>query len=337
MVSSPSRVEGTMHGRFEEVTYHLHIDHSRQGSDVSPIFSSDSSEAHEDERGLRGDHGTPKSMVSVADSESPPHEAFDFGKESTYLKGKRIDSIAFNKLVELRRKAGITKFSHDAWEGITESSQRFEQSEYAHSHVEDIIEGSNEEVTQELELLELKQKQELEELQWCHEQALCALKNRHHYKTIQGEHDLQRRSISPTEQHSTSSFECFYQNHPLDPQGSPSNDYKTIPSLDKNNKKLPLDVEDAQKLSRLSSLDSTYLNSNIRFVAVPKAFGLGHNLQGHILVEPYEERRPTLINNAISDEVSKEIKNRDQIYESIVLNSSIGSQNQDCIHSLTPN
>lgn len=337
VVSSPPRVEGTMHGRFEEVTYDLHAEHSAQGSDIPPIFSSDSSEAQEDERDLRGGHGTPKSTASVADSESPPHEAFDFGKESTYHDNNQIDSIAFNKLVELRRKGGIAKFSHEAWKGMTQSSQRFEQSEHAHSHGEDINEGTHEEVTQELELLAFKQKQELEELQWHHEQALCALKKRHQYRTIQGDLELQRRSISPTKQHSASSFESFYYNHTLDPQSSPCNDYKMAHYLDENNKKLPLDVEDVQKLSSLSSLDSTGFNSNIRFVAVPKAFGLGHNLQGHILIQPCEERRHALINNATPNEANKETKNRDQIYESIIKNSSIGSQNQDHTHSLAPN
>ncbi|KAG0617775.1 hypothetical protein M758_4G014100 [Ceratodon purpureus] len=335
LVSSPPRIEGTMmHGRFEEVTYHSRIEHS--GSDIPPIFSSDSSEARDDERDLEEGHSTPKSTASVADSESPPHEDFDLDKESTHHEGNRIDSIAFNKLVELRRKAGTAKFSHDAWEGMTESSQRFEQSEHTHSHGEDLNEGSNQEVTQELELLALKQKQELEELQWRHEQALCALKNRHRYRTIQGDYELQRRSISPTEQHSTSSFEGFYQNHSLDPQSSPSHD-RMVHSLDKNNKKLPLNVEDAQKLSRLSSLDSTCFNSNIRFVAAPKAFGLGHNLQGHILVEPYEERKSPVISSANLNNASKEIKHRNQIYESIVLNSSTKSPNQDHTHGLAPN
>ena len=326
-----------MHGRFEEVTYHPRVEHFGQRSDIPLVFSSDSSEACEDERDLRGGHGTPKSTISVVDSESPPHETFDYDNESIYHKSNQFDSIAFNKLVELRRKAGTTKFSHDVWEGMIESSQRFEQSEHAHSHSEHIIKDTNEEVTQELELLASKQKQELEELQWRHEQALCALKNRHRYRTIQGDYELQRRSISPNEQHSTSLFEGFYHNHSLDPQSSPSNDYKMANYLENNNKKLPLDVEDAQKLSRLSSLDSTSFNSNIRFVVAPKAFGLGHNLQGHILVEPYEEKRPTLISDPILDEVSKETRNRDQIYKSIVLNSPIGSQNQDHIHSLGPN
>lgn len=333
-MSSPPRVEGTMHGRFEEVTYHSKAEHSGRGSDAPPVFSSDSSEPREGDWDTGG-AGTPKSTISVADSGSPSHEMYESNNRvggTLYSKSSRSDSVAFNNLVELRRRAGTAKISHEGWEGMTEdcSGQRFDQSELEqnshgmHDEEEEDQAAADEEVSQELELLAMSQKQELEELQWRHEQALLAIKNRHRNNKAAGhvsDHEqlhTHRRSVSPELGHQISiSLLESLQHHQirnynaLEPQiahPTPRNShYHDVGSR----KVLPFEIEDTQKLSRLSSIDSTAMHSNIRFVAAPKAYGLGHNLQGHILIEPDQERRPPP--GARTSEESVETKGKNHI------------------------
>lgn len=296
-----------MHGRFEEVTYHSKAEHSGRGSDVPPVFSSDSSEARDEDWDLGGGHtSTPKSTISVADSGSLAHEPYLSSKDVTLLETCHSESSAFNALVERRRKAGTAKFFHEAWEGMTEDSQRFDlgsRSDCPMSHSDD-----NEAVSQELELLALRQQLELRELQWRHEQALLAIKNRHKHKSA----DVERRSTSPDTQ-TVSMYDGFHHRnfHTLEPRTSPANEHNKL-YVKTDSGKLPLEVEDAKKLSRLSSLDSAPLNSNIRFVVAPKAFGLGHNLQGHLIIEPYNDRKPSSKTSG-DPEASEGIKHMDHI------------------------
>ena len=317
LVLSPPRVEGTMHGRFEEVTYHSKAEHSGRGSDVPPVFSSDSSEARDEEWDLGGGHtSTPKSTISVADSGSPAHEPHMSSKDATLLETCHSESSAFNELVERRRKDGTAKFSHEAWEGMTEDSQRFDlgsRSECAISHSDD-----NEAVSQELELLALRQQLELRELQWQHEQALLALRNRHRHKSA----DAERRS-TPSDIQTVSLFAAFHHRnfHTLEPRTSPANEHNKI-YVKTGSGKLPLEVEDAKELSCLSSLDSAPLNSSIRFVAAPKAFGLGHNLQGHLIIDPYIDRKPPSGTNG-DPEASEGVKQMDHV---VTLDCSSGGK-----------
>ncbi|CAM6033567.1 unnamed protein product [Sphagnum compactum] len=91
-VTSPPRVvEGTMHGRFEEVKYSHRPDLPQCGPESSLVFSSDSSEGH---MRVGGDweHSRPKSEASVADSASPTNRSFSSGLKHTHLAEEDCDN-----------------------------------------------------------------------------------------------------------------------------------------------------------------------------------------------------------------------------------------------------
>ncbi len=275
-IGSPPRVEGTMHGRFEEITYLSRGENSRRGSEAPPVFSSDSSgDCHEgDDWDLGGRPSTMRSGVSVADSGSPAHQTTysSATRDASHSETYHSESSAFNELVEMRRKAGTAKFSPEAWDGMTEHSQCFDRGD------QPLSPGEEEAVTHELELLALTQQQEVRDLQWRHEQAMLAIKNRHHNKAGYVDHKGHHTLASPIGSH----HDQIQKSHSLDCLSPPHSKR----SFQSENGKLPLGNEESEMLGHLSPHNSAPLPSSIRFVATPKAYGLGHNLQGHVIVQP---------------------------------------------------
>jgi hypothetical protein len=172
----------------------------------------------------------------------------------------------------MRRKAGTAKFSPEAWDGMTEHSQCFDRGD------QPLSPGEEEAVTHELELLALTQQQEVRDLQWRHEQAMLAIKNRHHNKAGYVDHKGHHTLASPIGSH----HDQIQKSHSLDCLSPPHSKR----SFQSENGKLPLGNEESEMLGHLSPHNSAPLPSSIRFVATPKAYGLGHNLQGHVIVQP---------------------------------------------------
>lgn len=203
---SPTRGEGTMHGRFEEVTYnHCSSDYSPSSSGAA--LSSNPSEHHTDDEvtcvaagpcSSFSDHVGGGAWSTVLDTMGSQHVTSLHNTGDTEPTG--LGCAAFNDLVESQRNAGSCKYTHQTWEGImslpaspdghvefTEGA-RNGLGEAWHGQpswpicglalegVPDLVVG--EELDRELKLLTLKQEQELMELQKKHEQAILEVKNR---------------------------------------------------------------------------------------------------------------------------------------------------------------
>lgn len=261
--SPPRMVEGTMHGRFEEVTYPARAN-SRRGSE--PIFTSESSEERDDTE----DQG---SKYEASPDGGSPVSSSKHGGRSRWSGG-------FNELVEIRRNAGTSAYSHEPWEVLHQDQERLDssiQDEVPLSGVDD----DDEVISRELEYLAQKQEQELREMHRRHEQAILSLRNRRRVKgTSYGEIG---QPISPESQQTDSSNEVFH-------QGETRNSLTARPSsnlVSRSDSQRKLDVDSRNGKLQVEEADemATEINADVRFVSAPKAYGLGHNLQGHIVPE----------------------------------------------------
>jgi hypothetical protein len=300
-VTSPPRVvEGTMHGRFEEVKYSHRPDLPQCGPESSLVFSSDSSEGH-----MRGggdwEHSRPKSEASVADSASPTNRSFSSGLKHTHLAEEDCDSDAgsFDQLSEVRSRDSGHFPCRPQEEGSFEDNESFYRS---NDHIEDrgLSDWSNhseeeEAITnRELERLALQQQEELSNLQRRHEQALLAIKSRMWQKSSRLE-DL--HPITPNSRRTHSSNEDFHQkkvrNQSFQSVQPHSASYTELDSKhfhETQHGKLP--VEEMEELSRFGSRKGEVMvASDVRFVGEARGFGLGHNLQGHFAQESSSDRR----------------------------------------------
>jgi hypothetical protein len=300
-VTSPPRVvEGTMHGRFEEVKYSHRPDLPQCGPESSLVFSSDSSEGH-----MRGggdwEHSRPKSEASVADSASPTNRSFSSGLKHTHLAEEDCDSDAgsFDQLSEVRSRDSAHFPCRPQEEGSFEDNESFYRS---NDHIEDrgLSDWSNhseeeEAITnRELERLALQQQEELSDLQRRHEQALLAIKSRMWQKSSRLE-DL--HPITPNSRHTHSSNEDFHQNkvrnqsfQSVQPHSASYTELDSKHFHETQHGKLP--VEEMEELSRFGSRKGEVMvASDVRFVGEARGFGLGHNLQGHFAQESSSDRR----------------------------------------------
>lgn len=206
MVGSPPRVEGTMHGRFEEITYHPRgSDQSWRNSDASPVFSSDLSDAQEGASDVGGEHNSPESSTA----ELPWHMTrFHGGGDVDQIRepcgntsgaaepAHRVEGSSFNELVESRRNAGYGKYTHQTWEAVAVGSRLSEVDGHAEPHEEQertsqSVEGHSASQSddgdaviadREFRLLAQRQEEEMRAMQWRHQQALLSLKARIHRK-----------------------------------------------------------------------------------------------------------------------------------------------------------
>ena len=258
--SPPRMVEGTMHGRFEEV-FPARASNSRCSE---PIFTSESS----DERDDTEDH---ESKYEGSPEGGSPASSSKHGGQSHW---------SFNELVELRRNAGTSAYSHEPWEVLHQDQERLDssiQDELPLSGVDD----EDEAISRELEYLAQKQEQELREMHRRHEQAILRLQNRRKAKGASyGSAEL-GQPISPGSQQTDSSQELFHQTLTRKPSMGRSN--SSLLSRSDSQKKVGVDsrngksqVEEAGEIN----------NMEVRYVGAPKAYGLGHNLQGHVVLEP---------------------------------------------------
>lgn len=280
--SPPRMVEGTMHGRFEEVTYPPRGSHSRPGSDPV-IFTSESS----DERDEGDDSEEHRSKLGgTPDTGSP-----GLSPKHTDCTEGHSRRNSFNELVEIRRSAGTSRYAQEPWEVLHDENERLESS------VQDDValsEGDDDEdtIARELQFLAWRQEQELQELHRRHEQAMLQVKNRRRQKNSYGEHG---QPISPDSQQTDSSCEVFPRtetrsslradNHPFSRNSS-----RGKLSVDNWNGKQV--VDEGEDSSRPALHEGMSLKPDLRYVAAPKVYGLGHNLQGHVVQESSSGKRP---------------------------------------------
>lgn len=262
-----------MHGRFEEVTYPARASNSRRGSE--PIFTSESSEERDDTE----DQGS--KYEASPDGGSPASSSKHGGGRSHWSGG-------FNELVEIRRNAGTSAYSHEPWEVLHQNQERLDssiQDEIALSGVDD----DDEVISRELEYLAQKQEQELREMHRRHEQAMLSLRNRRRLKGSSsfGEHGQQ--PISPGSHQTDSSNEVFHQAETRNASTLTGRPSSNLMSRSDSQKKFDVDsrngktqVEEADHMATVHPEES---NADVRFVGAPKAYGLGHNLQGRIVPE----------------------------------------------------
>lgn len=300
-VTSPPRVvEGTMHGRFEEVKYSHRPDLPQCGPESSLVFSSDSSEGHR-RGGGDWEHSRPKSEASVADSVSPTNRSFSSGLKHTHLAEEDCDSDAgsFDQLSEVRSRDSAHFPCQAQEEGSFEDNESFYRS---NDHIEDrgLSDWSNhseeeEAITnRELERLALQQQEELSDLQRRHEQALLAIKSRMWQKSSRLE-DL--HPITPNSPRTHSSNEDLHQNkvrnqsfQSVQPDSASYTELDSKHFHETKHGKLP--VEEMEELSRFGSRKGEVMvASDVRFVGEARGFGLGHNLQGHFAQESSADRR----------------------------------------------
>ncbi|KAG0568475.1 hypothetical protein KC19_6G021800 [Ceratodon purpureus] len=262
--SPPRMVEGTMHGRFEEVTYPARASNSRRGSE--PIFTSESS----DERDDTEDHG---SKYEGSPEGGSPTSSSKHGGRSHWSGG-------FNELVEIRRNAGTSAYSHEPWEVLHQEQEGLDssiQDELPLSGVDD----DDEVISRELEYLAQKQEQELREMHRRHEQAILRLQNRRKGKGASyGSAEL-GQPISPGSQQTDSSQELFHQALTRNPSMGRSG--SNLLSRSDSQKKVGVDSRNGKL--QMEEADENN-NMEARFVGAPKAYGLGHNLKGHVVLEP---------------------------------------------------
>lgn len=262
--SPPRMVEGTMHGRFEEVTYPARASNSRRGSE--PIFTSESS----DERDDTEDHGS--KYEGSPEGGSPA--------SSSKREGRSHWSGGFNELVEIRRNAGTSAYSHEPWEVLHQDQERLDssiQDELPLSGVDD-----DEVISRELEYLAQKQEQEMQDMHRRHEQAILKVQNRRKAKGASyGSAEL-RQPISPGSQQTDSSQDLFHQ---MGLTRNPSMGRSSSKLISRSDSLKKVGVDSRNGKSQVEEVDETN-NLEMRFIGAPKAYGLGHNLQGHVLLEP---------------------------------------------------
>lgn len=125
---SPSRVEGLMYGRFEEVTYQCHraefpaheAEQCTVSSDTSDLSKeadwslTDSSSSHASQMLLP----TNEAVIPVFETVIPIfEECSSLTHHREYDDSSHI-AAAFNELVEFKRKTGCSNFVHKIWEGM---------------------------------------------------------------------------------------------------------------------------------------------------------------------------------------------------------------------------
>nr|PNR59572.1 hypothetical protein PHYPA_002363 [Physcomitrium patens] len=266
--SPPRMVEGTMHGRFEEVTYPARASSSRRGSE--PIFTSESS----DERDESGDQG------SKYDG-SPERGS---GASCSKHGGGRDWSGGFNELVERRRNAGTAAYSHEPWDVLHQNEERGDSSveeELALSGEDE--EDDEEAISRKLEHLAQKQRAELREMHRRHEQAMSRLRNRRRGKGAS--YGEAGRSVSPGSQRTDSSCEAFHQAEARRALASGSMSNAACGrqvGVDGGNGKSV--VEEGGRRGCAEG-NGGVGPADFRVFGAPKAYGLGHNLQGHVVID----------------------------------------------------
>jgi WNK lysine deficient protein kinase len=259
--SPPRMVEGTMHGRFEEVTYPP--SNSRRGSE--PIFTSESSEERDD----------------TEDQGSKYEGSHDGGSPASSSKhgGRSRWSGGFNELVEIRRNMGTSPYSHEPWEVLHQDQERLDSSVQDEMPGSRVDEEDEESIARELEYLTQKQEREMLEMQMRHQQALRSLESRRSARvksTSYGEHG---QPISPGSQQTDSSTEVFHQAAAESTRNRPSS------NLSDSQRKFDVDSRNGKSQQDIEAPADSEVAMNapdMRFVSAPKAYGLGHNLQGHI-------------------------------------------------------
>jgi hypothetical protein len=294
--SPPRVVEGTMHGRFEEVTYRTRSDLQQRGPEDPVVFSSDSSEGRMRDEG-DWEHDGSKSEASVADSASPTRGSFSSGLKHTDLAEEDCHSEAgsFDELGEVRSTSSAQFTGRLQEEGGVEGNQGFYRSNDRIENGGLLSDWSNysedeEAITnRELERLALQQKEELRDLQHRHEQALLAVKNRMWQKPS--------KSISSRSGHTHSSNEDFHRSNirnqtfpSTQPRSASCVDLRSKQFLETQNGKLP--SEESEVLSRVASRKGAGMSAGyVKFMDEPRGFGLDHNLQGHFSQESSSDSR----------------------------------------------
>lgn len=284
-----------MHGRFEEVTYPPRTEQSRRGSEAPVIFTSESSDER-DENYDRDEWDAGRSKSEASDSGSPTRQSVASSSiRAGHREARGSGTGSFNELVERRRSAGTTKYTHEPWEGLGGDHNRFDS-----SNQDELSEGEGEDdddaVQRELESLALRQQGELQEMQRRHELALHAIKKRQRQKNSFGEHG---GPISPESQYTNSSYGGLHHSERrsfqgAQPRSTSSTETHSKHSADKRNadkRNGALPLKQAENLSRLASWEPKYPNPDVGVVDAPKGYGLGHNLQGHIIQQPTSDRK----------------------------------------------
>lgn len=213
--ASPSKLEGLMHRRFQEVTYQCHVPEFSAGvAEEHCTVSSDSFDT------LKGEDWSSTDGFSSCASQIPkaslPNNAsisplFEECSNRTDLRvtSSAVAVAAFNDLVESKRQAGCSHYTHVTWEDILEPYPHLEYS--AHSELASLPQKLQEEACQqdagdlqqflsaspsfkdlwdwdaacndksaaeELTELALTHEKELRDLQRKHEEAISELRNR---------------------------------------------------------------------------------------------------------------------------------------------------------------
>ncbi|KAI5067294.1 hypothetical protein GOP47_0017822 [Adiantum capillus-veneris] len=183
---SPSKIEGLVYGRFEEVTYQCHrsefpaheveqcTEQCTVSSDTSDLSKegdwslSDSSSSHTSQMLL------PTNEAVIPLFEQPSHIDSMEARDGSHA------ATAFNELVESKRKSGCANFVHKIWEGLVHGHSCGETNAMLASAP--LQEGDDEdfddEATRELAELALRHEQERLELQLKHEEALAEVRKR---------------------------------------------------------------------------------------------------------------------------------------------------------------
>lgn len=183
---SPSRVEGLVYGRFEEVTYQCHrsefpaheveqcTEQCTNSSDTSDLSKeadwslSDSSSSHASQLLL------PTSEADIPLFEQPTLTEVREAKDNSDA------ASAFNELVEFKRKTGCANYVHKIWEGLVHghSCGDTDVTLAPAPLQENDDEDCDDEAARELAELALRHEQERLDLQRKHEEALADVRKR---------------------------------------------------------------------------------------------------------------------------------------------------------------
>ena len=199
---SPSRVEGLMYGRFEEVTYQCHRSEIPTQEAEECTASSEASEVSHDADWSLTDSMSSHEYQILLPMNKP---AFEECSGVTMNTRESTTTVAFTELVESKWKAGYANFVHKIWEDIVHlhpcdgvdddngvagvfgpslQPECYQQEVNGQELMSKLpvlqqgLNGDDDDVSQELAELEVRHQQEMQELQRKHEAARTEIKNR---------------------------------------------------------------------------------------------------------------------------------------------------------------